>query len=230
MTYPLPPIELRRIIGPIDDDSFINHSGDFIYKFRDLEYDERYIFNRVFDFGCGCGRNAKRLLEQFHVPSHYVGIDINPVLINWAKYNLKAPNFSFYHNPVEPKRSKAAIKKFGTGFTVCLAHSVFTHLYEDQAKFYLEEMRDMLAPDGLIFSTWFLFYRPDFPVLADYQHCVYVNEIDPIQAIYYDRAFLQKMFVEIGYKIVSYTPTFIRGFQNEIILARRESEYAEINI
>ena len=45
----------------------------------------------VFEFGCGTGKFAARLLEQ-HLPSSasYAGIDVSPVMIDLAKHRLAA--------------------------------------------------------------------------------------------------------------------------------------------
>ena len=92
---PLPPIELRRTIGSVDPAFFDNPDGKFIFgdKISPVNY------SRVFDFGCGCGRVARQLLQQKVVPERYVGIDLNKQSIDWCVENLSRinENFSFHH-------------------------------------------------------------------------------------------------------------------------------------
>jgi hypothetical protein len=56
----------------------------------------------VFDFGCGCGRIARQLMQQSPRPQRYVGIDLHRGMIEWCRENLAphAPGFEFQHHDV----------------------------------------------------------------------------------------------------------------------------------
>ena len=229
---PFPPEKFRKLVGPIELDHYDNPNR--LFTFGDLavgplEAGEAY--NRVFDFGCGCGRNARQLFLQYTPPKRYVGVDINREMIEWCKSNLTVPNIdvNFYHHDVwnltyAPENSKnltQPIDQYGKDFTLINAHSVFTHLYEAQTIFYLKQFLGMLSNHGIIRSTWFFFNRDWFlPVLAPYQHCIYVNEIDPTQAVYYDWNYFLEMIHEIGLRIISVIWASVPGGQNAIFLAK----------
>ena len=62
---PLPPLELRRLVGPTDPADFDNATGRPIYADFDVPLQ---AYDTVFDFGCGCGRLARQLLMQSPKP------------------------------------------------------------------------------------------------------------------------------------------------------------------
>jgi hypothetical protein len=53
-----------------------------------------------------------------------------------------------------------------------IAHSVFTHLLEPDADYYLSEAARILASDGVLQSTWFIFDRKGYPMLQEFQHAL----------------------------------------------------------
>src|SRR5688572_1783958 len=94
---PLPSFEMRQLVGPTEDQFFDNPTGKLIIP----EVPESF-YESFFDFGCGCGRIARQLLQQKPRPKKYVGIDLHPGMINWCKKFL-APhdsNFKFLHHDV----------------------------------------------------------------------------------------------------------------------------------
>src|SRR5690606_31407174 len=77
-TLPIPPLNFREIVGPTDEAAFDNPERTRIWgdlAIGPLAPGEAY--ERVFDFGCGCGRNARQLFLQEQPPAKYVGIDIH---------------------------------------------------------------------------------------------------------------------------------------------------------
>jgi SAM-dependent methyltransferase len=231
---PFPPIELRRVVGPTDEASFDNPTGDLIWG--DLAFDHLLpgeAYSKVFDFGCGCGRVARQMMLQRQPPERYAGIDIARKLITWCQENLTPanPSFHFHHHDVynvtyAPENSPNRFLPFPAAknsFTLVNAHSVFTHIYLDQTVNYLQECKRILDADkGIIRSTWFLFNRDWFPILADHQQCLYVNEADPTHAVYYDWKWLCSLFKQLELKVVHIEWTKVRGHQNEIYLAKGE--------
>jgi len=69
---PMPPPELRALVGPTDEEDFDNPTGEPIYRDFGLPSE---VYDSVLDFGRGCGRIARRLLLQSPRPRRYVGID-----------------------------------------------------------------------------------------------------------------------------------------------------------
>ena len=193
---PLPPIELRRMVTNLDSE-FDHPNGELVYP--DLAAE---VCDAVFDFGCGCGRIARKLLQQDPRPRRYVGIDVHRQMIDWCTDNLSRvePAFQFCHHDVYSPgygrdNSYRLAEAFPVGdqeFSLVVAASVFTHLYKQQAKFYLYEIARILRRGGIAVTSWFFFDRDSFPFLREGPHCLYVSEVDPTTAVIYDR----RWFVE----------------------------------
>ena len=161
---PMPPIDLRRMVGPTDPEAFDNPSGQPIYSQFGLPLS---AYESVFDFGCGCGRIARQLLQQNPRPRRYIGIDIHSGMIEWCQRNLTPidPHFQFFHHDVyspgySPRNSLQLAQPFPSGdgeVTLFFASSVFTHLLKRQTEYYLHELVRVLNPQGVAFTTWFFF-------------------------------------------------------------------------
>lgn len=54
------------------------------------------------DFGCGCGRSARRLMQQAPRPQRYIGVDLHRGMVRWCQENLAplADGFEFIHHDV----------------------------------------------------------------------------------------------------------------------------------
>lgn len=209
---------MRALVGPIDAAAFDNPSGANVFP----EARERG-HGVVFDFGCGCGRIARQLIQQRVQPRRYVGIDLHTGMIAWCRANLtpRASQFSFVHHDVmnlgfNPGRDKPAVRDFpaaDSSFDLVIAHSVFTHILEPNALHYLRECRRILRLDGMFRSTWFLFDKRDYPMMQVFQNTLYINECDPTNAVIYDRRWLVAALREVGLIITQASPPEIRGFQ-----------------
>jgi SAM-dependent methyltransferase len=68
---PIPPFEMRQLVGPTDEAAFDDPSGDPILQLPESQ------FNSVLDFGCGCGRLARQMMQQRARPRRYVGFDLH---------------------------------------------------------------------------------------------------------------------------------------------------------
>lgn len=100
-------------------------------------------FSNVLDFGCGCGR----IIRHWHSFSpNFYGTDYNPELIEWCQNNLTFCEFSI--NNLEPPINYPDNK-----FDFIYALSVFTHLPKILQIPWLEEMRRILRPNGIIFIS-----------------------------------------------------------------------------
>ncbi len=189
---PVPPLEMRRLVGPTDPGFYDNPGGELVYPYLSPE-----SFRAFFDFGCGCGRVARQLMLQRPSPELYVGVDLHPAMIEWCKLNLHpaAPNFHFHHHDVfnvafNPGPHKPLTIPFpveDSQFTMVNAISVFTHLTERQAEYYLRECARILRPDGVLHASWFLFDKADHPMMDDSSNALYVSYTDPSAAVLFDR-------------------------------------------
>lgn len=225
---PVPPEEMRLLVGGLPAESFENPSGGLV--FRDTSpADSR----AVLDFGCGCGRIARQLLQQRPRPSRYLGIDLHDGMIGWCRANLSPvdPAFEFVHHDVlhlglNPGEGKPPVLPFPAGdeeFTLVNATSVFTHLVEANARHYLREVARVLVHGGLLHATWFLFEKRDF-LMQSFQNALYINDTDPTNAVIFDRAWLRREAYDVGLQIVDVQLPAIRGFQWTILMARDLSQ------
>jgi SAM-dependent methyltransferase len=230
---PLPSLEMRQLVGPTADEDFDNPSGDLIFP-----YLAREQYASVFDFGCGCGRIARQLMQQRDRPQRYVGIDLHRGMIEWCKQNLapRASGFSFAHHDVynfhfnpNPERPTHLPFPVESGsFSLVNAISVFTHLTEEQTLFYLAEVRRILAPHGLLHSTWFFFDKSSFPMLHPSQNALYVSYVDPSAAVIYARDWVRAVAHEAGLKVVRVTAPQIRGYHWLVMMASIDSDLPEV--
>ena len=188
-------------------------------------------YRSVFDFGCGCGRTARQLIQQTPRPTRYVGIDPHPGLVGWANANLApdAPGFSFAHHDVySPGYAPGNTLRLADRFPVAdgsaslvIAHSVFTHLALDQAEYYLAEVARVLAGDGVAFTSWFFFDNASTPFLPDGPRALYADEKDFSAAVIYDRGWFLAALPRAGLAVLRTRPPSVAGHQWEVWLAPR---------
>lgn len=222
---PIPPIEFRRIVGPTDPQLFDNPARTPIFPGEPAS-----IYRSVLDFGCGCGRVARQLIQQEPRPTRYLGLDRHRGMIDWCREHLSphAPGFNFLHHHVD----HPTLNPGGTpghlpfpapdgGVTLCIAWSVFTHLLEADAKFYLREVSRVLTPDGVAATTWFLFDKRAFPMMQEFQNALFINPIDPTNATIFDRTWLLAEIDRCGLVVSRATPPAIRGFQWMLFLQKK---------
>ena len=193
---PIPPYEMRVLVGPTDPADFDNADGALVVPGVGVEQ-----YEAVFDWGCGCGRVARKLMQQDPRPSRYLGIDLHRGMVEWCRTNL-APHdvrFEFLHHDVYEKGFNPDATDTWlpfpapeNTFTLALAWSVFTHVNEEQAVRYLHEMRRILRDDGVLYSTWFLFDKSDYPMMDTFQNALFINDINPTNAVIFDREWLRR--------------------------------------
>jgi SAM-dependent methyltransferase len=232
---PLPPLEMRRMVGPVEDFAYENPTGVLVWG--DQYPPERY--RSVFDFGCGCGRVARQLMLQDTPPERYLGIDLHKGMIKWCRRNLTphAPGFEFRHHPVynagfnpREKRMTAPFPAADSAFSLVTAWSVFTHLVESQVDHYLAEIARVLEPDGVFQGTWFLIDRGAFPMLWEGEHGLYSNDRDPTHAALFDRDWVQERVRAAGLTIYSIDPPTVRGYHTVLRMTPTRSGVAAVEI
>jgi SAM-dependent methyltransferase len=227
---PYPPVEMRKLIGTTEQMHFENSEGKLIFGYLDFQFGPA-VYDRVFDFGCGCGRLARQLILQKPQPRRYVGIDLHPGLIRWCQRNLHpaATNFDFFYHDVfnltfNPKPGSPGVAPFPVGdseFSLVIAHSVFTHVTEEQAIFYLRECARIIDQNGFLYTSWFLFEKQEFPMMQEVCNALYVSYHDPTAAVIFDRQWLIDKAHEMGLRICAPLPPSVRGHQWTIIMTRR---------
>lgn len=100
----------------------------------------------VIDTGCGSGRLSTQLSRRFGAGIHYLGTDVVPDLLTYARSKAnQVYQFEVTEGLYIPAVDASA------DFVV--AFSVFTHLKRSETEFYLREIRRVLRPEGkLLFS------------------------------------------------------------------------------
>ena len=220
---PIPPLAMRELVGPREPEAFDHPRGQPL--FPTLMRPEQYDF--VLDFGCGCGRVARRLaVAEAPMPKRYVGIDLHAGMIAWANKNLasRLPGFTFIHqdvfnpgfNPDPSLPRTAPFPAEDKSVSLLLAMSVFTHLVQAQLEPYLDEVRRVLRPDGVMLATFFLFDKTSFPMMQDFQNSLYINDSDPTNAVIFDRAWLLAALDVRELRIREVRPPSVRGYHWEL--------------
>ena len=235
MQLPLPPPEMRALVGPTEIDAFDNPSRGLVFP-----YLEPAAYEAVFDFGCGCGRIARKLIQQDPQPQRYLGVDLHRGMIEWCRTNLAphAPQFEFQHhdvfnyhfNPAGRRPPILPLPAPERTFTLVNAFSVFTHLTQAQAEHYFAEVARILRHDGVLHSTWFLFDKRDFPMLQEANAALYVSDVDPSAAVIFDRAWLLETARKNDLGVVHIVPPVIRGYQWVIVMAPRAAGRPEVEL
>jgi len=156
-----PPRYLQvRVVG--------GYSPDFLKSGRDLigdldavlacDHKSLRSFEKILDFGCGCGR-VLRPLRHHAAPSQMLyGTDIDAEAIAWCRANY-ADFAEFSVNPeTPPMRCPDAT------FDFVYSVSIFTHLPEDLQFAWLQELQRITRPGGcLILSVHGRHYYRDLP-------------------------------------------------------------------
>ena len=216
---PIPPFEMRQLVGPTDETAFDNPSGDPIFAGVPSEQ-----FDSVVDFGCGCGRLARQLIQQRARPRRYVGFDLHPGMVRWCQRELapRAPGFEFVHhdiydaafNPADPTKPRwLPMPAEDESARLMIALSVFTHTTQEQTEHYLREAARVLHPEGVLVASWFLFEKRFFPMMHDWQNTLYINLEHPQNATIFDRDWLQLSLRNLGLGVVRAVQPGLRGHQ-----------------
>lgn len=119
--------------------------------------------NRVLDVGCGTGILAIASDPFVQEGGRYVGIDIGREDIEFCRQQYTSPHFEFVQleasNPeYAPDRSDAhlAWPLEDESFDLITALSVWTHMNQADAEFYMREVSRVLKPTGKALITLFV--------------------------------------------------------------------------
>jgi ubiquinone/menaquinone biosynthesis C-methylase UbiE len=100
----------------------------------------------ILDFGCGCGRVMRHLWPVFPKAA-FSGSDIDGEAIKWCDTNLGDRATFAVNAPMPPLPFE------DSSFDFVYAVSVFTHLPEDMQFSWLEELRRVTMPGGIVALT-----------------------------------------------------------------------------
>jgi SAM-dependent methyltransferase len=145
----LPPAELRyRVGGSPDAEEFVTIGktcANDVQAAVQKVGRELASFNRILDFGCGCGRTLVHM-KTLAPAAQFDGADIDANAIAWCKRNLDFANFTL-------SKETPPIDYGPDTFDFIYVISVFTHLDEDYQFRWLEELRRIAKPGALLVLT-----------------------------------------------------------------------------
>jgi SAM-dependent methyltransferase len=96
----------------------------------------------VLDFGCGCGRTLRWLIERLP-QARWHGVDVDVEAIEWCRSHLAGGEFAC-GSALPPLPFADAT------FDLIYAISVFTHLNEDFQQAWVAELERLLKPGGVL--------------------------------------------------------------------------------
>jgi SAM-dependent methyltransferase len=145
----LPPAELRyRVSSSPDAQNFITIGKTCANDIHSALLKVGHNlgeFKRILDFGCGCGRTLI-YLKDLAPHAQFAGTDIDAGAIEWCKEHLRFATFTV--GPASPPTGYVS-----DTFDFIYAISVFTHLDEDYQFSWLEELRRIAKPGGVLLLT-----------------------------------------------------------------------------
>lgn len=147
--YPIPPHQnILRVAGYGEAAKFLLDGYTTLIKLQRLleMHAGRSLseFTSVLDWGCGCGRLTRHLIEALQASNTIItGIDIDQENIDWCQNNL--PRGLFYLCGLQPP-----IHLSSATFDLIVGLSVLTHLDESTQHAWLNELKRVAAPGAFL--------------------------------------------------------------------------------
>ncbi len=192
----------------------------------------------VLDIGCGPGAMVPEIARRLGPGRRYVGFDVHEPSIRWCRSNFGGDQrLSFKLAAVaSPYGSRSGLPSGDYRFPfedsaagLILAKSVFTHLFEEDTRHYLKEIRRTLKPGRAAIVTAFLFEprtrrilasRTGFPVWR--RPAALALDLRPTSGVAYERAFFLEMVEGAGLRVqwmsAGYFPGAARLTGQDILL------------
>lgn len=157
---------LSDVVGGGDPEPIAHEVVTAIEKYAKLNAGDS-----ILDVGCGCGRIATALTQYVEPASNYIGIDIVPGLIDFARNFItpRYPSFKFLLLNESNKTYDWWLRQGGDMGIATLAEaaaaksielaisvSLFTHLDYPSALEMLTSIHHLLKDDGRVFATVFV--------------------------------------------------------------------------
>ncbi|WP_242156882.1 class I SAM-dependent methyltransferase [Aestuariivivens sediminis] len=136
--------------------------------------------DKVLDIGSGVGRTAIALTKYLNKEGTYDGFDVVKKGVEWCNKGIGEDfsNFKFKYVPVfndlyNTSKMKATEFKFPYGnnsFDKVFSISLFTHMQLDEIQHYFYQIARVVKPNGLCFSTFFLYDSHDEKYISEKEH------------------------------------------------------------
>lgn len=225
---PLPPASLRyRVHGSKDVDSFLRTGRKCA---EDVESALKRIgrqldsFQKILDFGCGCGRTLRWFADYFQQCDFY-GADFDKEAISWCRKNIHFAKFAV-NKPLPPLKYPSGM------FDLIYALSVFTHLDEDYQFNWLSEVKRITKPKGILLITfqgeycWKNLYKEDIGRVKK-RGFIFIPapQWAGLFPSWYQAAYHTKRYVLDNYskyfRVLDYIPKGLNNHQDVVILENR---------
>jgi SAM-dependent methyltransferase len=210
----LPPAELRyRVSSSPDAQNFINIgkkcAADIQSAMRKVGC-ELTQFDRVLDFGCGCGRTLVHL-KDLAPQAKFDGTDIDEAAISWCKEHLRFGTFKV--GQASPPADYGS-----DSFDFIYAISVFTHLDAPYQFRWLEELRRITKPGGVLLLT------VDSSLVGDKDFVFQRSYEDGLFPAWYQNAFHSEQYVRENFgkyfEVMGYLPKGMNEHQDVVLLKK----------
>jgi len=210
----LPPAELRyRVSSSPDAQNFITIgkkcAADIESALRRVGCDLAKL-ERILDFGCGCGRTLIHM-KELAPHAQFDGTDIDARAIDWCKEHLRFATFKV--GQASPPTDYAP-----DSFDFIYAISVFTHLDAPYQFQWLEELRRIAQPGGVLLLTVdsSLAGEKDFVFQRSYE--------DGLFPAWYQNAFHSEKYVRENFgryfEVLGYLPRGMNEHQDVVLLRK----------
>lgn len=171
----------------------------------------------IVDIGCGCGRLAHHLrtfhYQDTHFTGKYVGVDIDPEMLQWCRTHFDGPRFEFLQST---HANKSYNRGGGAGLTYTIpvadksvdfvfSTSLFTHLLEYELRNYLEEAFRIMKPGAQMSMSFFCldYPPPTYGGRHTFSHTIGNAAVEslkvPEAAVAYTEAYMVKVAREVGF-------------------------------
>jgi SAM-dependent methyltransferase len=201
--------------------------------------------HHVLDVGSGIGRVAIPLTKFLNKNGRYDGFDVVQRGVDWCKENITArhPNFRFRYVPVDNDLYRAGGNSAAgfhfpydeNRFDLAVVNSVFTHMLPEEVDNYLGEIKRVLKPGGVCYTTFFIFKKNgdpfpegfDFPF--NYGHyCLMDDEVKSANVAFEENYLKNDLVEKHGFRLRHFFPGSWRGllkaqckeFQDIVILEK----------
>jgi SAM-dependent methyltransferase len=178
------------------------------------------IDSQIVDIGSGCGRAAATLRdfeymgEQFR--GRYFGFDVDAGMVRWCQRHFLQEQFAFrrvemFNSLWNPENASTPVRldpcKDGS-IDLVISHSLFSHLFEDDLRTYLQESLRVLRAGGVMAMTFFcLDDMVKLGLIGDrwtFSHRIGNARVEsmryPEAAVAYERPFMEGLAREVGFQ------------------------------